>query len=81
MSILSKVKKLIGKKVYIEPIVDYNRYADSEKSYAGGSLADSNVLIVTNTELTADIKELFSIKESNYCSPYSQRISKSGCNH
>lgn len=63
MSILSKVKKLIGKNVYIEPIVDYNRYSDSEKSYAGGSLADSNVLIVTNTELTAEIKEQFTINE------------------
>lgn len=59
MSLFSKMKKLIGKKVYIEPIVDYNRYTDSEKSFAGGSLADSNVLIVTNTELTADIKEQF----------------------
>ncbi len=63
MSILSKIKKLIGKKVYIEPIVDYNRYTDSEKSFAGGSLADSNVLIVTNTEPSADIKEQFSINE------------------
>lgn len=63
MSVLSKIKKLIGKKVYIDPIVDYNKYTDSEKSFAGGSLADSNVLIVTNTELPAGIKEQISTNE------------------
>lgn len=63
MSLFCKIKELIGKKIYVDPIVDYNRYADSEKSYAGGSLADSNVLIVTNTELSAGLKEQFSINE------------------
>lgn len=63
MSILSKIKKLIGKKTYIEPIIDYNRYADSEKSFAGGSLADSNILIVTNADLPADTSDQFSNHE------------------
>ena len=48
MSKLKKIKKLIGHRKYIEPIVDPVIYPNLEKSYAGGSLADSNILIVSN---------------------------------
>lgn len=51
MSILRKIKRLLGHRVYIEPIVDANIYPNLDKSYAGGSLAESNVLIVTNISI------------------------------
>ena len=65
MSILSKIKRVIGHKVIIEPIIDYNRYTNSEFSYSGGSLAESNILIVTNIDIPAVIAEGLSSKESS----------------
>lgn len=51
MSIIDKIKRVVGHKSYIEPIVDYNIYPDLVKSFAGGSLAESNILIITNIQL------------------------------
>lgn len=57
MSIIGKIKRIVGQKTYIEPIIDYNIYMDLESSYAGGSLAESNILIVSNIELPTDTLE------------------------
>lgn len=51
MSILRKIKRLLGRRIYIEPIVDANIYPNLDKSYTGGSLAESNILIVTNVSI------------------------------
>lgn len=51
MSILNKIRRVVGEKTIIEPVIDYNRYLPSEKSYAGNSLSESNMLILTNTEI------------------------------
>lgn len=60
MSILSKIKKYVGKNKRIEPIIDKNIYERSFASYAGNSLSGSNILIVSNlaeTLLTVEIAE------------------------
>lgn len=46
--------KIFGKTTYFEPLVDKTDYPTIEEGYAGGSLADSNVLVVADCE---DIKE------------------------
>ena len=65
MSIISKIKRLVGHKVIIEPIIDYNRYSNNEHSYSGGSLAESNILIVTNIDIPREFIEDLSTKEGS----------------
>lgn len=49
---MNKIKKIIKKcffhKESISPIVDYVSYASIVESYCGASLAESNILVVTN---------------------------------
>ena len=51
---MNKIKGIIKKcflhKETIHPIIDPVQYAPIEKSYGGGSLAESNVLVVTNDQ-------------------------------
>lgn len=65
MSILSKIKRMIGNKVIIEPIIDYNRYTNRELSYSGGSLAESNILFVSNRDIPVEIIDDLSSRESS----------------
>lgn len=51
MSVFNRIKVIFGKKTIIEPVIDYNSYLPSEDSYAGYSLSESNMLIVTNLEI------------------------------
>ena len=55
------IKKILLHKETIHPIVDPVRYASIAKSYSGGSLAESNVLVVTNDQAIAveDIRNRF----------------------
>lgn len=55
MSILRKIKHIVGHREYVEPIIDANIYPDMGSSYAGGSLAESNILLVTNTSIPEDL--------------------------
>ncbi len=48
------LSKIFGNTTYFEPLVDKTAYPAIEEGYAGGSLADSNVLVVADCE---DIKE------------------------
>ena len=64
MSKLKKIKKLIGHKKYIEPIVDPVIYPNLEKSFAGGSLADSNILIVSNESISSELIHEIEINEN-----------------
>lgn len=62
---MNKIKKIIRKTFFhretIHPIIDQVTYAPIEESYCGGSLAESNVLVVTNDQAIAveDIKIRF----------------------
>lgn len=55
MSILNRIRRIAGKKTIIEPIIDYNRYMPSEGSFAGNSLSESNMLIVTNMDIATSL--------------------------
>lgn len=63
MNIKRIIQKLFGHKVVIEPIVDYNRYSNIDESYSGGSLADSNILIVTNTDIPHELIQSLQVNE------------------
>lgn len=65
MSILRKIKKIIGHKVIINPIIDYNRYTCKELSFSGGSLAESNILFVSNIDIPVEIINDLSSRESS----------------
>ena len=45
------IKRLIGHRILVHPIVDANVYDANENSFSGNSLQDSNVLIVGCDEL------------------------------
>lgn len=45
------IKRLLFHKNTISPIVDKIQYPHIETSYSGGSLANSNILLITNNEL------------------------------
>ncbi len=66
MSILNRIRRIIGDKTIIEPIIDYNRYIPSEESYAGNSLSESNVLIVSNVDIPMPLVREIERKE-NLC--------------
>ena len=53
--IIRILSKVFGKTTYFEPLVDKTNYPAIEDGYAGGSLADSNILVVADQE---DIKEV-----------------------
>lgn len=55
MSFINKIRKLICHRQYINPIVDENIYQSLEHSYSGGSLSESNLLIVTNIPISEDL--------------------------
>lgn len=55
MSFINKIRKLICHRQYINPIVDENIYQNLEKSYSGGSLSESNLLVVTNIPISEDL--------------------------
>lgn len=63
---MNKIKGIIKKcflhKETIHPIIDPIQYAPIEESYSGGSLSESNVLVVTNdqTLVIESIKKRFS---------------------
>ena len=42
------IKRLIGHRILVHPIVDANVYDANENSFSGNSLQDSHVLIVGN---------------------------------
>lgn len=73
MRLLSVLKKLVGRAEYIEVIADKTANADITDGYAGGSLANDNILIITNANLQAEVvKEVFS-KEMAYYSVISPK--------
>lgn len=55
MSFINKIRKLICHRQYVNPIVDENIYQNLEKSYSGGSLSESNLLVVTNIPIPEDL--------------------------
>ena len=55
MSFINKIRKLICHRQYINPIVDENIYQSLEHSYSGGSLSESNLIIVTNIPISEDL--------------------------
>lgn len=68
MSLMNVIKRLLGRAEYIEVIADKTCNANIPDGYAGGSLSNDNVLIITNTELPAEVvKDVFS-KEKTYYS-------------
>ena len=66
MSILNRIRRIIGGKTIIEPIIDYTRYIPSEESYAGNSLSVSNLLLVSNVAIPIGLVNEIERKE-NLC--------------
>ncbi len=65
---MNVIKRLLGRAEYIEVIADKTCNANIPDGCAGGSLSNDNVLIITNTELPAEVvKDVFS-KEKTYYS-------------
>lgn len=68
---MNKIKGIIKKCLFhqetIRPIIDPVQYASIEKSYSGGSLAESNVLVITNDQAIAveDIRNRFSVEHAS----------------
>lgn len=60
---LRRIRRIIGEKIIVEPIIDYARYMPSEESYAGYSLSESNMLIVTNVEIPQSLVNEIEKKE------------------
>ena len=48
------LKRIIGHREIKETIIDKMVYKEREKSFSGGSLSDSNILIVTNRSISED---------------------------
>ena len=67
---IGKIKKLLllpfTKVCYVESIFDKGLYENNEKSHAGSSLEDSNVLVVTNNESIKDKISSLLKEESTY---------------
>lgn len=55
---LRKIRRIIGNAEHVTTISDEHIYEENEKSYTGGSLAGSNVLIVSNIRKKLDSLEL-----------------------
>ncbi len=68
---MDKIKKIIKRcffhKESISPIIDHVSYASISESYCGGSLAESNVLVVTNDSAIApvDIRKHFAKEQAS----------------
>lgn len=75
MNIKNILKKLLFKVSYIDHIIDRVQYPDIKKSYAGGSLATSNLLIVANKTVDEQmVQEFFSIEQVNYQVFYTSKL-------
>lgn len=46
--VLGKIKRIIGFPVRVRPIVDFQQYENIGNSYAGGSLYNKNVLVISD---------------------------------
>lgn len=63
--IIKLIKKLIGHRILVQPIIDNRIYDNVTDSYSGNSLQSSNVLIISNT--------------TEYVNEISERYKKEGC--
>jgi hypothetical protein len=59
---VEKIKEIFGKKIIIEPIIDFRIYKQNEHSYTGNSLANSNLLIVSQ-----DAEDIEKLLETENC--------------
>lgn len=57
------LKRILGHKVLKDTIVDDAIYKNIPNSYCGGSLADSNILIVTNGNIVEEMLDSLVLKE------------------
>lgn len=61
MRLLGILKKLVGRAEYVEVIADKTANADIPNGFAGGSLANDNILIVSNANMPEEVvKDVFS---------------------
>lgn len=60
------IKRLIGHRILVHPIVDANVYDANENSFSGNSLQDSNVLIVGCDETLMRSAECYYKNEGCY---------------
>lgn len=63
------IKRLIGHRILVHPIVDANVYDANENSFSGNSLQDSNVLIVGCDETLMRSAECYYKNEGCYYKP------------
>lgn len=52
---LNKLKNKLSRPIYIEPLVNYVEYSSIDYSYTGGSLSESNILIITNISIPENL--------------------------
>lgn len=70
--IIKIIKRLIGYRTLVHPIVDANVYDANEKSFSGNSLQDSNVLIVGCDETLMQVAERYYKNEGCYVAMLNQ---------
>lgn len=70
--IIKIIKRCIGHRTLIQPIVDTNVYDANENSFSGNSLQDSNVLIVGCDEILVQVAEHYYKNEGCYVSILNQ---------
>lgn len=63
-----KISKFFMRKTYIEPLCDSFRYTPIYDSFAGGSLARSNILVITNNDIDEEVVKNVFEKENCYLS-------------
>lgn len=68
MRLINIIRKIVGTAVVIEPIGDKESNANIPEGYAGGSLADENILIISNTVIPKDVVDGVFTKEKAYYS-------------
>lgn len=68
------IKRLIGHRILVHPIVDANVYDANENSFSGNSLQDSNVLIVGCDETLMRSAECYYKMKAAMWSSYGRAI-------
>lgn len=68
MRLMNIIKSILGRAEYIEAIADKTSNTNIHDGYSGGSLSNDNLLIITNTELPAEVVKDVFLKEKTYFS-------------
>lgn len=63
---IEKIKRILGKPIIVDNIVDMRKYPDNCLSYAGNSLMDANVLIIIKDDIIL-VDEIYHLLKAENC--------------